>query len=114
MVRHGKNGGKVAGSLSHLIMRGLFALERGFRPNITKMGLFSGHFDAIEEIELPEGNLIALPIESDNNAENDVLATQINQGEPIKVTPKTIPLPSIAPLPDNNSPPTPVTPNSED
>lgn len=100
MVRNGRSGGKVAGTLSHLIYRGIFALEAGLNPPLSKLGVYDGNFLAYEDIELPEGELIALPI-ADQDPSGDLLDQELLQsGEPIKVKPNTLPLPTIAPQPD--------------
>jgi len=100
MVRNGRSGGKVAGSLTHLILRGLFAIDNGFDPRLTEMGLFKGNFEAIEEIELPEGDLISLNIDDAGETGNEIDPALLQDGQAIKVRPNKIILPSIAPQPD--------------
>ena len=100
MVRNGRSGGKVAGALTHLILRGLFAIDHGFQPRLTRMGLYKGHFNAIEEIELPEGDLLALNIDDTGETGDELDPSLLKNGTPIKLTPNRIILPSIAPQPD--------------
>jgi len=100
VVANGKSGGKVAGALSHLIYRSIFNLEAGLKPPLGRLGVYEGNFDPYEEVVLPEGDLLALPINNDDDALGDVDLGNVQSGAPVKVKPKTIPLPSIAPLPD--------------
>ncbi|YCM45408.1 penicillin-binding transpeptidase domain-containing protein [Verrucomicrobiaceae bacterium 227] len=100
VVENGKSGGKVAGALSHLIYRSIFNLEAGLKPPLGRLGIYKGNFDPYEEVVLPEGDLLALPINNEDDAQDDVDLGNIQSGTPLKVKPKTIPLPSIAPLPD--------------
>ncbi|MGC6459108.1 MAG: penicillin-binding transpeptidase domain-containing protein [Akkermansiaceae bacterium] len=101
MVVNGKSGGKVAGALSHLIYRGIFGLEAGLKPPLGRMGIYEGHFDPIEEIPLPEGDFMALPVANDGESADEVDLGVAQPGTPLKVKPKTIALPSIAPTPDD-------------
>ena len=103
MVRNGQSGGKVAGVLTHLIYRGLFGLEAGFNQQVRKMGVYEGNFEGYPSIDLPEGDLLALAIGNDGETGNEIDPTLINSGEPIKVRPNTIPLPNVAPVPDEDS-----------
>ena len=101
MVRNGRSGGKVAGTLTHLILRGLFAIDYGFQPRLTKTGLFPGHFDAIEEVPLPKDGYMTLTLE-DTEETGDILdAALVRQGVPVKVTPRKVLLPSISPREDD-------------
>ncbi len=100
VVANGKSGGKVAGALSHLIYRSIFNLEAGLKPPLGRLGIYEGNFEPFEEIVLPEGDLLALPISNQDDALDDVDLGNIQSGTPVKVKPKAIPLPSIAPLPD--------------
>jgi len=100
MVRNGRSGGKVAGVLTNQILRGLFAIDSGYQFRLTKMGIYEGNFDAFEEIESPEGEIFALDIDDAGETGNEFDPALLKKGEPIKVTPKKIILPSIAPLPD--------------
>ncbi len=52
-VQGGKSGGKVAGSLVQMILRGLFDYENGQPLPLAKQDLYFGHFDPIEEIIPP-------------------------------------------------------------
>ena len=100
VVTNGKSGGKVAGALSHLIYRSIFNLEAGLKPPLGRLGIYEGNFEPFEEIVLPEGDLLALPISNQDDALDYVDLGNIQSGTPVKVKPKAIPLPSIAPLPD--------------
>ena len=100
MVSNGKSGGLVAGALTHLIYRGLFAMEAGLDPRLTKMGVYAGHFEPIEKIELPEGELVTLDIADAGETGNEVGDELFQEGQPVLVKPKTIPLPSFTPQPD--------------
>lgn len=62
VVQNGKSGGKVAGVLVHLILRGLFAADEGMRMPLRPIDEFPGHLDPIPEIPLPEDALAALQI----------------------------------------------------
>jgi penicillin-binding protein 2 len=100
MVSNGKSGGLVAGALTHLIYRSLFAMEAGLDPRLTKMGVYAGHFEPIEKIELPEGELVTLDIADAGETGNEVGDELFQEGQPVLVKPKTIPLPSFTPQPD--------------
>ncbi|MEJ6580663.1 MAG: penicillin-binding transpeptidase domain-containing protein [Akkermansiaceae bacterium] len=100
LVANGKSGGKVAGALSHLIYRSIFNLEAGLKPPLGRLGIYEGNFEPYEEVILPEGDLLALPINNEGENQDDVDLGDIQSGTPVKVKPKAIPLPSIAPLPD--------------
>ncbi len=101
MVRNGQSGGSVAGVLSHLIYRGIFALEAGLDTRLTKMGVYAGNFDSFKELELPEGGLFTLTTDEEGETGNEVDPSLIEAGQPIKVSPNTVPLPTIAPTPDS-------------
>jgi len=103
VVANGKSGGKVAGALSHLIYRSIFNLEAGLKPPLSRLGVYEGNFDPYEEVVLPEGDFVALPINHEDDVQGDVDLGNIQSETPVKVKPKTIPLPSIAPLPDDDS-----------
>ena len=103
MVVNGKSGGKVAGALSHLIYRGIFGLEAGLKPPLGRMGIYSGHFEPIEEIPLPEGEFLALPIARNDESVDDVNLGTNQPITPLKVKPRTIAIPSIAPIPDDET-----------
>jgi penicillin-binding protein 2 len=100
MVKNGKSGGAVAGVLSHLIYRGIFGKEAGLPVRLTKLSTYAGNFEPFPEIELPEGEVFMLNIDNGGETGNEVDEALLNSGEPVKVKPKTIPLPSIAPTPD--------------
>ena len=101
MVQNGRSGGKVAGALSHMIYRSIFSLEAGFKPRLTKMGIYEGDFLPIEEIELPEDGTIGLNFESVGETGNEIDAGLLESGQPIKVRPNTTPMPTIAPREDS-------------
>lgn len=99
LVQNGKSGGKVCGPLVHLILRGLFAQESGLKLPLAKMGEYEGHFDPIEVIELPEGDL--LPLAIDEEGETGEEASEAEAPDPpVRVIPRAIPLPSITPEPE--------------
>lgn len=107
MVQNGGSGGAVAGVLTNYIYRGLFHLETGGSKRLTKMGKYKGHREYIKELELPNSEeLLVLNIDERGESGNEIDAELLNTGEPIKVKPNTIPLPSIAPEADSEvSPP---------
>lgn len=106
MVQNGGSGGAVAGVLSNYIYRGLFNLEAGSPKRLTKMGKYKGHKEYIKELELPVGDeLLILTIDEQGETGNEVDAELLNTGKPVKVTPNTIPLPTIAPEADSDAPP---------
>ncbi|MGC6580721.1 MAG: peptidoglycan D,D-transpeptidase FtsI family protein [Akkermansiaceae bacterium] len=106
MVQNGGSGGAVAGVLTNYIYRGLFHLETGGSRRLTKMGKYKGHREYIKELELPEGeDLLVLTIDEQGETGNEVDAELLKTDKPIKVTPNTIPLPSIAPEADSEAPP---------
>lgn len=91
-VEGGASGGKVAGPLAHMILRGIAATEKGLRLPIKRMGKFAGHFDRIEEIELPEDSLLSIALE-DVGETGDEVSEALDENQPVKVQPKIIPLP---------------------
>ncbi|MBK1834051.1 peptidoglycan D,D-transpeptidase FtsI family protein [Roseibacillus ishigakijimensis] len=91
-VEGGKSGGAVAGPLAHIILRGIAATEKGLRLPVKRMGKFAGHFDAIEEIELPEDSLLSIPLE-DLGETGDEVSEIADEDEPVKIEPRFIPLP---------------------
>lgn len=103
MVENGKSGGAVAGVLSHYIYRGIFSQEGGIPQRLTKLGIYKGNFEPYKEIERPEGGIFMLEIDDAGETGNEVDDALLTPGEPVKVKPKTIPLPSIAPTPDQPS-----------
>ncbi len=103
MVENGKSGGAVAGVLTHYIYRAIFSQEAGVPQRLTKLGVYKGNFEPYPELERPEGGILVLEIDDIGETGDEVDAALLNSGEPIKVKPKTIPLPSIAPTPDKPS-----------
>ena len=76
-----------------MILRGIAASEKGLRLPIKRMGKFAGHFDAIEEIELPEDSLLSITLE-DEGETGDEVSGVLDESQPVKVKPRIIPLPS--------------------
>lgn len=104
VVQNGKSGGKVAGPLVHLIFRGLLASEKGLKLPLRRMGEMVGSFDPIEEIVLPEGDLLALAIDEEGETGEEAAEAQL-PGTPVRVRPRAIPLPSITPDADSGTSP---------
>ena len=104
VVQNGKSGGKVAGPLVNLIFRGLFAAETGLKLPLRRMAEARGNSDAIEEISLPEGDLLALAIDEEGETGEEAADAQ-TPGAPIRVRPRAIPLPSITPDADSGTSP---------
>ncbi len=102
VVQNGKSGGKVAGPLVHMILRGLFAAENGLRLPLNRMGEVRGNFDPIEEIPLPDGDLLALAIDEEGETGEEASEAQ-SPDAPVKVKPRAIPLPSITPDADSGT-----------
>ena len=100
MVENGKSGGAVAGVLTHYIYRAIFSQEAGVPQRITKLGVYKGNFDPYPAIERPASGTIMLEIDDAGETGNEVDPALLNSGQSIKVKPNTIPLPSIAPRPD--------------
>lgn len=100
MVENGKSGGAVAGVLTHYIYRAIFSQEAGIPQRLTKLGTYKGNFESYTEIERPQSGILLLEIDDIGETGDEVDAALLNSGKPIKVKPKTIPLPSIAPSPD--------------
>lgn len=99
MVQNGKSGGAVAGPLVNMILRGLFAQDAGLKLPLDPMGLYAGHFDPIQSIEVLEGDL--LPLAIDEGGETGEEASGADASRPaILVRPRVIPLPSITPEAD--------------
>ena len=67
------------------------------------MGIYSGHFEPIEEIPLPEGEFLALPVARNDESVDDVNLGANQPITPLKVKPRTIAIPSIAPIPDDET-----------
>jgi penicillin-binding protein 2 len=91
-VEGGASGGKVAGPLVHLILRGIAASENNLKLPIKRMGKYAGHFDRIEEIELPKDSLLSIPLEDVGETGNEASGA-LDENEPIVVKPRIIPLP---------------------
>ena len=91
-VEGGASGGKVSGPLAHMILRGIAATEKGLRLPVKRMGKFAGHFDRIEEIELPEDSLLSITLE-DVGETGDEVSEGLDENQPVKVKPRIIPLP---------------------
>jgi len=104
VVQNGKSGGKVAGPLVHLIFRGLFAAEKGLKLPLRRMGEVAGNADPIEEIALPEGDLLTLAIDEEGETGEEAAEAQL-PGTPVRVRPRAIPLPSITPDADSGTSP---------
>ena len=102
MVQNGKSGGKVCGPLVNLIFRGLFAAEKGLKLPLRRMGEVAGNFDPIEEIALPEGDLLALAIDEEGETGEEAEEAQL-PGTAVRVRPRAIPLPSITPDADSGN-----------
>ena len=102
VVQNGKSGGKVAGPLVHMMLRGLFAAENGLRLPLNRMGEVRGNFDPIEEIPLPDGDLLALAIDEEGETGEEASEAQ-SPDAPVKVKPRAIPLPSITPDADSGT-----------
>ncbi|NNC87583.1 MAG: hypothetical protein HKN82_03880 [Akkermansiaceae bacterium] len=98
LVQNGKSGGRVCGPLVHMILRGLFASDGGLRLPLARMGEYEGHFDPIEQIDLPEGDLLPLAIDEEGETGEEAAEAE-PEGAPVKVKPRTLPLPSITPEP---------------
>lgn len=60
MVQNGASGGAVAGPLVHLIYRGLFAEQEGFKLTLKSQSEFTGHTERIEVTELPDDIQVAI------------------------------------------------------
>ena len=102
MVQNGKSGGKVCGPLVNLIFRGLFAAEKGLKLPLRRMGEVAGNFDPIEEITLPDGDLLALAIDEEGETGEEAEEAQL-PGTAVRVRPRAIPLPSITPDADSGN-----------
>jgi hypothetical protein len=68
------------------------------------MGEVAGNFDPIEEITLPEGDLLALAIDEEGETGEEADEAQL-PGTAVKVRPRSIPLPSITPDADSGNSP---------
>ncbi len=102
VVQNGKSGGKVAGPLVRIILRGLFAAESGVELPLRRMGEVVGHFDPIEEIPLPDGDLLSLTIDEEGETGEEASEVQTPEA-PVRIKPRAIPLPSITPDADTGT-----------
>lgn len=94
VVQGGKSGGKVAGPLVHLILRGLFAADDGLRLPLAKMSESPGNSDPIEEIALPEDTLAAISGEvGDEVGETGEEAAEAAPATPVVATGDAVPTP---------------------
>ena len=75
-----------------MILRGIAATEKNLRLPVKRMGKFAGHFDRIEEIELPKDSLLSITLE-DVGETGDEGSEALDENQPVKVKPKIIPLP---------------------
>lgn len=100
-VEGGASGGKVAGPLAHMILRGIAASEKNLRLPVKRMGKFAGHFDRIEEINLPKDSLLSITLE-DVGETGDEVSEALDANQPVKVKPNIIPLPGDANSQNNN------------
>lgn len=98
-VEGGSSGGKVAGPLAHIILRGIAAAENNLRLPIKRMGKFAGHFDRIEQIELPEDSFLSITLDGTDDDEGEIDETA-DDGTPMLVTPRSIPL--LSPTQDSD------------
>ena len=109
LVESGKSGGKVASPLVHLILRAIFSYETeegSFKLPLARLGYDAGHFDPIDEIGLPEEDLLPLaldPLQNEGETGNEAAELHDeNDDEAVLITPNRIPLPSFTPLPDSD------------
>lgn len=91
-VEGGASGGKVAGPLAHMILRGLAAVEAGFKLPTKSMGVFAGHLERIEAIDFPRDGLITIPLEESGETGEEANDVRDEVG-PVRVEPTIIPLP---------------------
>lgn len=97
VVQNGKSGGKVAGPLVSMILRGLFARDEGLLElPLAPLGKYRGNSDPLEEIVPPEGDLLPLAIDEEGETGEEASAAD-PESPPVRVTPRVIPLPSLAP-----------------
>jgi penicillin-binding protein 2 len=100
VVQNGKSGGKVAGPIVNLILRGLFGQDGGRELPLDPMKIYAGNFDPIEEIVLLEGDLVPLAIDEEGETGEEAAEAEPSAAPAIKVRPKAIPLPTITPEAD--------------
>lgn len=91
-VEGGASGGKVAGPLAHMILRGLAASEAGLKLPTKSMGVFAGHLERIESIDFPRDGLIAIPLVEQGETGEEAIDVRDEVG-PVRVEPTIIPLP---------------------
>lgn len=103
MVENGKSGGAVAGVLSQRIYREIFNMEAGLKTRITRLGTYAGNFDAFEKIEIPEGEIYSLTNNDEGETGDEIDDDLLTEEQPALVTPSKPPLPSIAPIPDQEA-----------
>lgn len=102
VVQNGKSGGKVCGPIVRAIMRSLFTAEKGLKVELEPQGEYLGHLDPIEQIDLPDGDI--LPLTIDEEGETGEEASEVQSPDvPVRVKPRTTPLPSITPDADSGS-----------
>ncbi|MGJ8676490.1 MAG: peptidoglycan D,D-transpeptidase FtsI family protein [Akkermansiaceae bacterium] len=89
-VKRGTSGGGVAGPLTHVILRGLFARDEGLQLNLEKMQEYEGDFLVRNEIVFPDASeLIELRAEEIGETGNEIPDTIISTlEEPVLVTPQ--------------------------
>ncbi len=94
VVQNGKSGGKVAGPLVHLILRGLFAADEGMQLPLQPLAEVAGDFEPIEEIALPEDALAALQIGDAGESGEPAAAADPEPPAPALAAPVEPPSPS--------------------
>ena len=104
-VHDGKSGGKVAGPLVHLVMRGLLSRDEGMKLPLHPLDPVPGKLEAIEEIALPEDVLAAIDMTVDDGETGDeaadaIAAEGIVPGNPDNDHPIVTPSPTITPEAD--------------
>jgi penicillin-binding protein 2 len=97
LVIGGTSGGKVCGPLTHLIYRGLFALDDGLTVKVTPQQEYVGNTNKIEEIALPEDTLAAVGAVAMNEPTEtaDNIATDPNTPSPDTLTPENSQQPQL-------------------
>ena len=101
VVQGGKSGGKVAGPLVKMILHGLFARDGGMELPLAPMGEFRGNFEEIEVIVPPEGDLLPLAIDEEGETGDEASEAEPDT-PPVRVAPRVLPLPSLAPETDSD------------
>jgi penicillin-binding protein 2 len=100
VVQGGKSGGSVAGPLVRMILHGLFARDEGLELPLAPMGDFAGNFEDIEVIVPPEDDLLPLAIDEEGETGDEASGADPDR-PPVRVTPRVLPLPSLAPETDS-------------